>query len=61
LEKPPPTKPFVLSMSGSRRTMSLNCASLTCIAWNEVSWSAWIVPVRRPASCCGKNPFGTFA
>ena len=30
------------------------------MAWKDVSWSAWIEPVSRPASCCGKKPFGTF-
>ena len=38
-------------------TMSTNRETRCCIAWNDVSWSAWIDPVRRPVSCCGKEPF----
>ena len=22
-------------------------------------WSAWMTPISRPVSCCGKKPFGT--
>ena len=32
---------------------------LPCIAWNEMLWSAWMPPIIRPVSCCGKKPFGT--
>ena len=42
-------------------TMFTNSASFPCIAWKEVSWSAWIEPVSRPVSCWGKKPFGIFA
>ncbi len=28
------------------------------IAWNEMFWSAWKKPCKRPVSCCGKKPFG---
>ncbi len=41
--------------------VSTNAASFFCMAWKDVSWSAWMVPVNRPESCCGKKPFGTFA
>src|SRR6266850_6789599 len=30
-----------------------------CMAWKDVSWSAWMDPLRRPVSCCGKKPLGT--
>jgi hypothetical protein len=61
LAVPPPTKPLALSTAGSRITVSTNLASFFCIAWNDVSWSAWIAPVSLPVSCWGKNPFGIFA
>jgi hypothetical protein len=57
----PPRKPVALSTAGSRMTVSVNAASFFCIAWNETSWSAWIEPLRRPVSCCGKKPLGTLA
>src|ERR1051325_3033475 len=39
--------------------MFTNCTTRFFIAWNEVDWSAIIVPDKRPTSCCGKKPFGT--
>jgi hypothetical protein len=42
-------------------TIAMNSESLRCMDWKEVCWSAWIEPVSRPESCCGKKPFGTFA
>jgi len=38
---------------------STTCRSFSRIAWNEMSCDATIEPVSRPASCCGKKPFGT--
>ena len=32
--------------------------SFCCISWNEMLWSAWMPPIIRPVSCCGKKPFG---
>jgi hypothetical protein len=58
---PPPTYASTDSTSVSCRTRSANAVTRRFIAWNEVSWSAWICPVNRPVSCCGKNPFGIAA
>ena len=37
----------------------MNCAIFCRISWNEMLWSAWMPPLIRPVSCCGKKPFGT--
>jgi hypothetical protein len=55
---PPPVKPTTFSTAGSLRTISMKSASFCRIAWNEMPWSAWIEPIMRPTSCCGKKPFG---
>ena len=55
---PPPVKPTMFSIAGSRRMMLTNCVSFFCIDWNEMLWSAWMPPIIRPVSCCGKKPFG---
>ena len=57
----PERKPFELETPGSPCTAFTKKRSFFCIAWNEMSWSAWIEPLIRPVSCCGKKPFGTFA
>ena len=54
----PPVKPTTFSTAGSPLTMVMKSASFCRIAWNEMLWSAWMPPTRRPVSCCGKNPFG---
>ncbi len=56
---PPPVKPTTLSTAGSLRTIAMNCVSFCCIDWNEMLWSAWMPPMTRPVSCCGKKPLGT--
>lgn len=55
----PPVKPTTLSTAGSCWTMWMKSASLVRMAWNEIDWSAWTKPIRRPTSCCGKKPLGT--
>ncbi len=54
----PPVKPTTFSTAGSAPTMRMNSVSFSRIAWNEMLWSAWMPPMRRPVSCCGKKPFG---
>ena len=56
---PPPVKPITLSTAGSSAMSSTTAVSFCCIAWNEMSCAAWMVPVSRPVSCCGKKPLGT--
>ena len=56
---PPPVKPITVSTAGSFPTMSTTFVSFSRMDWNETSCAARIPPVRRPVSCCGKNPFGT--
>ena len=59
---PPPLPPVdadIVSIAGSACTIFTICSRIASIAWNEVSWSARIVPCMRPLSCCGKNPLGT--
>ena len=56
---PPPVKPTTLATAGSERTMPIKSASFWLMAWNEMLWSATIVPLSLPVSCCGKNPLGT--
>ena len=56
---PPPVNPTTLSTAGSELVISANCTSIFCIVWEDVSWSAWIDPLKRPVSCCGKKPLGT--
>jgi hypothetical protein len=58
---PPPVNAITLSTAGSRRMISTTSTSFWRIAWKEMSCDATIVPVSRPASCCGKKPFGTIA
>ena len=36
----------------------MTASSFCSIAWNEMLWSAWMPPIMRPVSCCGKKPFG---
>jgi len=60
LELPdPPVNAITLSTASSALTIDANCVSSLLIDWNDVSWSAWIAPVKRPVSCCGKKPLGT--
>jgi hypothetical protein len=56
--EPPPVKPTTESTAGSAFTRFMNWISFCDIDWKEMAWSAWIPPVRRPVSCCGKNPLG---
>jgi len=58
---PPPVKPTTVTTSGSALTMSTNVRSFSCMAGNEMSCSAWMLPTMRPTSCCGKSPLGTMA
>ncbi len=58
LVREPPVKPVTFSTSGSSRTIFMKSSSLPRIAWNEMLWSAWIKPIRRPVSCSGKKVFG---
>ena len=55
----PPTNAMLLLTAGSDMTISLNWRCFTRIASNDTSWDAWIDPLSRPVSCCGKNPLGT--
>ena len=55
---PPPVNPTAVSTAGSCLRMLTNCVSFCCISWNEMLWSAWMMPISRPVSCCGKKPFG---
>ena len=48
----------VLRPPGRCCTMSAIWVSFSCIAWNEMLWSACMPPINRPVSCCGKKPFG---
>ena len=57
----PPVNPMTLPTAGSSVMTPTTACSLCCIAWNDVSCAAWMAPVSRPLSCCGKNPFGTIA
>jgi hypothetical protein len=56
---PPPGESTTVSTAGillrDRGQLWIFC----CIAWNEMSWSAMMLPFKRPVSCCGKKPFGT--
>jgi len=56
---PPPVKPLTLATAGSVLTMSIMSLSLEDIAWNEMLWSAWMLPMMRPTSCAGKKPLST--
>jgi hypothetical protein len=56
---PPPVNAITLSTAASARMISTTSVSFWRIAWKEMSWDASTVPVNRPASCCGKKPFGT--
>ena len=55
----PPVKPTTVSTAGSRLMMSTSWRSLSCMAWNEMLWSARMPPLIWPVSCCGKKPLGT--
>ena len=58
LVEKPPVKPATLAMSGSSRTICMNCRNFRRIAWNEMLWSARMPAMMRPVSCCGKKPLG---
>ena len=49
----------VSTTAGSFRTIVTICCSFCCIAWNDVLWSACMLPTRRPVSSSGKRPLGT--
>jgi hypothetical protein len=55
----PPVKPTTVSTAGSARMMLTRSRSLSCMAWNEMLWSARMPPEIWPVSCCGKKPLGT--
>ena len=55
----PPVNAMTLSTAGSLSMVVTSSVSRSFIAWNEVSWSACTAPIKRPVSCCGKNPLGT--
>lgn len=55
----PPVKPATFATFGFARMMRIISVNLSFIAWNDVVWSAWMPPIMRPVSCCGKKPFGT--
>ncbi len=57
--EPPPLNATSDSTAGSSPIVCANCESSRFICCDDVSWSAWIVPLRRPVSCCGKKPLGT--
>src|SRR6185369_8344003 len=40
--------------AGSRRMMLTSWRSFSCMAWNEMLWSARMPPWIWPVSCCGK-------
>ena len=56
--EPPPVKPTTVSTAGSVCTSCMNWRSFFSIDWKEIDWSAWMPPISRPVSCCGKNPLG---
>jgi hypothetical protein len=56
--EPPPVNPTTVSTAGSACTSFTNSRSFFSMAWKEIDWSAWMPPVRRPVSCCGKKPLG---
>ena len=52
-------RPSTFSTAGSSCTMSDELRhAASRMAWNEMSWSAWMRPFIRPVSCCGKKPLG---
>jgi len=57
----PPVKPETESTAGSCWITASAAAIRAFIAAKEVDWSACMVPIKRPVSCSGKNPFGTTA
>ncbi len=57
---PPPLNPRTSLTSGSCLITATTSWSFSCIAWNEISWAARIMPVSRPTSCSGKKPLGMY-
>ena len=52
-------KATTLATAGSVRTSSTYSRILSRMAGNEMSWSAWMLPISRPVSCWGKKPLAT--
>ena len=56
---PPPEKAMTVSTAGiGLDDLDQAHGSAAVIAWNEVSWSPRMLPLRRPVSCCGKEALG---
>ena len=55
----PPMKATTSVTAGSAFTMLTKSAIYMRVAGEEMSCSAWMLPMSRPVSCCGKKPLGT--
>ena len=54
----PPVNAVTVSIAGSFMIILTIALNFFSIAWNEMSWEAWIFPLKRPVSCWGNKPVG---
>ena len=55
---PPPVKAITVATAGSSFAIAASLWIFLLIDWKEMSWSAMMLPTRRPVSCCGKKSLG---